>query len=102
MRFYGRTGTNVTRVLHFKTWAKSVVSYFTTGLGSINMPSFRFMHAKLNNHTARACPPPHAAAATRRRSRHATRRARLFPFLSSPGKSLTLPAPCCRHRTPPS
>jgi len=51
VRFYGRTGTNATRLLHFKTWAKSVVSYFTTGQGSINMIGLRFMRTLLANHT---------------------------------------------------
>ena len=58
MRFYGRSsGTNATRLLHFTTWAKSVVSYFTTGQGSINMIGLRFMRTLLVNHTASAHPP---------------------------------------------
>ena len=66
VRFYGRSGTNAPRLLHFTTWAKSVVSYFTTGQGSINMIGLRFMRTLLVNHTARAHPatrPPTACHA---------------------------------------
>jgi hypothetical protein len=32
VRFFGRTSQNSTKVLHFSTWAPSLVSYFKTGL----------------------------------------------------------------------
>lgn len=51
IRFYGNTSAHG-RIMHFKTWAKSLQDYMTTGNGSISLPAFRFSNKKLPGHTA--------------------------------------------------
>ena len=51
MRFYGRTSAH-TRVLHFRTWASSLVHYLRTGVGKVNAAQLKAHWLALPGHTA--------------------------------------------------
>ena len=51
MRFYGRTSAH-TRVLHFRTWASSLVQYLRTGVGKVNAAQLKAHWMALPGHTA--------------------------------------------------